>query len=236
MRRLLLAGSGLLAAIAAASVAFPHAVLSPGEVAEGHAAIERDCFACHSPFRGPDGRCTTCHEPAEIESPGRPRFHEALLDRACSACHTDHEGRHAPRAVREFRHDLLREDVREECARCHVPPADGNHQGLRGKCAACHRTDRWKPSTFHHAESFRFDRNHPADCAACHPKGLGEYTCYGCHEHEPAEVARKHRKEGIADFEACAECHRSGDEDEAEGGRGEEDGGRRRGRGRGKDD
>lgn len=236
MRRLLLAGSGLLAAIAAASVAFPHAVLSPGEVAEGHAAIERDCFACHSPFRGPDGRCTTCHEPAEIESPGRPRFHEALLDRACSACHTDHEGRHAPRAVREFRHDLLREDVREECARCHVPPADGNHQGLRGKCAACHRTDRWKPSTFHHAESFRFDRNHPADCAACHPKGLGEYTCYGCHEHEPAEVARKHRKEGIADFEACAECHRSGDEDEVEGRGEEDDGGRRRGRGRGKDD
>lgn len=223
-------------AIAAASLAFPHAMLSPGDVVEGHAAVEGDCFACHAPFRGPDGRCTRCHEVEKIESPGRPRFHTALLERECSACHTDHEGRSAPRAIREFRHDLLRADVRDDCAGCHVPPADAIHTGVRGECAACHRTEGWKPSTFDHARAFRFDRNHPPDCATCHPAGLREYTCYGCHEHGREEMRRKHSEEGIADFEACVECHRSGDEDEVEGRGEEEDDGHRRRRGRGKDD
>jgi hypothetical protein len=236
VRRLLLIGSAVAAALAGASLAFPHAMLSPGDVSEGHAGIEADCLACHAPFQGPDERCAKCHEVEAIESPGRPRFHGALLERECSACHTDHEGRAAPRAIREFRHDLLREDMRGECAGCHVPPADGNHMGVRGECAACHRTEGWKPSTFDHAKSFRFDRNHPADCATCHPAGLEEYTCYGCHEHEPLEMERKHAEEGIKDFEACAECHRSGDEHELEGGPWEEDGGGRRRRGRDKDD
>ena len=68
---------------------------------------DADCLACHAPFQGPDERCAKCHEVEAIESPGRPRFHGALLERECSACHTDHEGRAAPRAIREFRHERL---------------------------------------------------------------------------------------------------------------------------------
>ena len=41
------------------------------------------------------------------------------------------------------------------------------------------------------------------------------YTCYGCHEHSRSRIRKEHVEEGIHDYENCAECHRSGDEDEA---------------------
>jgi hypothetical protein len=34
------------------------------------------------------------------------------------------------------------------------------------------------------------------------------YTCYGCHEHTPANIRAEHQKEGIRDFENCVDCHR----------------------------
>lgn len=218
MRRLLLLGGGLLSTIAGMSIAFPHAVLSPGDVSNGHAGIA--CFSCHAPFRGPS-RCTACHDPERIAT--APPFHFALLENECSACHTDHQGP-AP-SVREFRHELLRPSLREGCGGCHIGPFDEVHAGAAKECGSCHRVEGWKPSTFLH-EGFRFDRDHPATCRACHPAGHGTYTCYGCHEHALDEIAEEHREKGIAEFEECAGCHRSADEHEAEGGGGR----RRRGR------
>jgi hypothetical protein len=45
-----------------------------------------------------------------------------------------------------------------------------------------------------------------------------KYTCYGCHEHTPANIRREHVEEGIRNFDNCVECHRSGDKDEAKAG------------------
>jgi hypothetical protein len=42
------------------------------------------------------------------------------------------------------------------------------------------------------------------------------YTCYGCHEHSRSKIRAEHIEEGIRNYENCVECHRSGDEDEAE--------------------
>jgi hypothetical protein len=47
-----------------------------------------------------------------------------------------------------------------------------------------------------------------------------KYTCYGCHEHTPANIRREHVEEGIRNFDNCVECHRSGDKDEAKDGEG----------------
>jgi len=37
--------------------------------------------------------------------------------------------------------------------------------------------------------------------------GLGAidkcYTCYGCHEHQPAQIITEHREEGIPSIENC---------------------------------
>jgi hypothetical protein len=217
----------LLAAAVVASVAAPRAMLGPGDLLEGHRDLETGCFSCHTPFRGPDARCLACHETARIDADAtdRPPFHAALAEPRCSACHTDHAGRSAARAVREFRHALLRDDIRETCGACHRAPADDLHRGAAAdSCATCHDPREWTPSTFDHAPLFRFDRDHPADCRRCHEAGFAAYTCYGCHEHRPDEVERKHRKEGIDDFADCAPCHRSADEDDS--------GRRRRGRDR----
>jgi len=57
----------------------------------------------------------------------------------------------------------------------------------------------------------------------CHTgNDFKRYTCYGCHEHTPANVRAEHEKEGIRDFENCVECHRSADEEPVKrGARGE---------------
>lgn len=54
-----------------------------------------------------------------------------------------------------------------------------------------------------------FDRHHRTTCDTCHRNGdYSRYTCYGCHEHSPANVRAEHLKEGIRNFENCVECHR----------------------------
>ena len=56
-----------LAIIAVLAFAFPHLMISPGELIEGHATSETDCFACHDLFLGaaPE-KCVTCHKVADI--------------------------------------------------------------------------------------------------------------------------------------------------------------------------
>ena len=84
-------------------------------------------------------------------------------------------------------------------------------------CQTCHGDEAWRPATFDHAKLFRFDRHHPSDCINCHQENdYSRYSCYGCHEHSPAKICEEHWEEGILEFENCVECHRSGDENEAE--------------------
>jgi mono/diheme cytochrome c family protein len=87
------------------------------------------------------------------------------------------------------------------------------------QCGHCHTTDKWKPSTFDHTKYFRFDGNHPSNCVDCHDvnKTFNTYSCYNCNTHNPAKIEKKHIKEGIRNSSNCVECHRSGDEKEAEG-------------------
>lgn len=49
-------------------------------------------------------------------------------------------------------------------------------------------------------------------CETCHSASYTQYTCYGCHEHQPEEIRQEHSEENI-DLEAlqsCAECHPDG--------------------------
>lgn len=231
-----------LAAILALAVILPHQMVSPGDLQPAHASLQQDCFACHDAFRGaaPE-RCVKCHAVTDI---GRrttkgapiawsriPPFHEALLQQDCMACHTDHP---RPRLTRNltlaFDHQLLKPDLRARCATCHTPPKDDLHRGVTGSCAQCHATTAWKPASFDHDRYFSLAPPHDTTCSTCHTGGaFRAYTCYGCHEHQPARIEAEHREEGVrGDIQDCARCHRSADEHEAgEGGRrrsgGEED-------------
>ncbi len=217
----------VLGAIIYLSFVRPHQMVSPGDLIPAHSALQNDCFACHAPLQGASvERCTTCHTIADIGlrtskgvaipiSSARPAFHQSLAKTDCMACHSDHP---RPRLTKttsvRFEHTMLKAGVRSNCQSCHKPPRDELHIGQDLGCAACHQTAHWKPATFAHDRLFVLDGHHDAACKTCHLGGnYQRYTCYGCHEHQEAQIIAEHRREGIANIENCVRCHRS-----AEGG------------------
>jgi hypothetical protein len=92
---------------------------------------------------------------------------------------------------------------------------DALHKQITGNCGQCHTQKKWTPATFEHDKYFVLDRDHNASCVTCHVRNdYSRYTCYGCHEHTPANIRREHVEEGIRDFDNCVECHRSADENQ----------------------
>jgi formate dehydrogenase maturation protein FdhE len=124
---------------------------------------------------------------------------------ACAQCHKTEGWKPA-----SFDHAMLSAAERGHCESCHQPPKDVLHRPIKADCGRCHTTQAWKPAIFDHDRLFRLDGDHNVECAVCHAGGeFGRYTCYGCHEHTPANVRAQHREEGIADLNNCVRCHRS---------------------------
>lgn len=218
-----------LAVLLLIAVVYPYLMISPGKLIDAHLELTTDCFACHTPFRGSSPeKCIVCHKVDEIgllttkgvSIAGEKKsvsFHQNLIQQDCVACHSDHKGVQAFRPIGEFSHELVALSVQEQCDGCHGGPGDALHQKIRGNCGQCHTQKGWTPATFDHDQYFRFDRDHTTDCVTCHvDDNYGQYTCYGCHEHSRSKIREEHVEEGIYDYEICVECHRSGDEDEAE--------------------
>lgn len=186
-----------------------------------------DCMGCHTiHFSGRRGTeherfqhgfllasarddCASCHS---HEKPNN-LLHQQKVGQQCVACHRTDTWN-----TISFDHKQLASQ-QANCGLCHKKdrPTDTLHSQASDDCLRCHGTERWRPATFDHDKYFRFDRNHPSGCANCHMNfsTFEKYSCYGCHEHSPARMANKHRKEGINDFENCVKCHRSGNEHEA---------------------
>ncbi|MDH5633297.1 MAG: class III cytochrome C family protein [Gammaproteobacteria bacterium] len=185
-----------------------------------HQPITMNCNACHETgkwtpaafdhnryFTQSGSRdCLDCHKPYD------DRLHRNSRA-ACDSCHTTREwvpAKFDHRSYFSATNDRL-------CSGCHATLDDRLHRQLRGSCDSCHTIEAWKPATFDHDDYFRFDRHHDTECETCHTgHDYSKYTCYGCHEHSPAGVREEHMEEGIRDFSQCTECHRSGDEHEAE--------------------
>ena len=218
-----------LAALVLLAIFVPQLMISPGKLIDAHVELTTDCFACHTPFIGssPD-KCIACHKVAEIgikttkglvidKEKKNVAFHQKLTEDDCVACHSDHKGVQAFRPIGQFSHQLLEPEVEKQCDSCHVNPGDTLHLKIKGTCSSCHTQERWSPASFDHDKYFRFDRDHTTACATCHiDNDYSNYTCYGCHEHSRSKIREEHVEEGIYDYENCTECHRSGDEDEAE--------------------
>lgn len=218
-----------LAALVLLTLFMPHLMIRPGKLIDAHAELSTDCFACHTPFLGSrPAKCVECHKVDEIGlkttqglSIAREKknvaFHQRLVEQDCVACHSDHRGVQPFRPIGRFSHELLEPAVNRDCNGCHSSPDDGMHRRVEGSCSQCHTQDAWTPATFDHDEYFRFDRHHTTECTTCHiDNDYASYTCYGCHEHSRSGIRAEHVEEGIYEYENCVECHRSGDEDEAE--------------------
>lgn len=239
---------------------FPHerlgfSLAAHRETADGRPFV---CSGCHGgdTFRFAEATCEQCHRDYQ------PEFAALHVRDWGNVCRDCHEGTDRFSA---FRHDttgfrLIGQHAETRCAECHVDVRtfsafasapetcigchreDDAHRGRYGTdCGACHNPERWDDVDFDHT----FPLNHGGEvsiaCSTCHREmpSFRTYTCYGCHEHEPARVREEHLDEGITDFRSCAECHPTGAKDEAEGrggGREErrrDDDGGGRGRGRG---
>ena len=182
-----------------------------------HQLAQESCNACHKihgggqpkPFKHEllpksiEANCVGCH--------ARPndQLHRPLGEN-CANCH--HQTAFKPA---QFVHKSLPPAELSQCTTCHEKPADRLHQKLTGSCQSCHGFTAFKPAQFEHDQYFRFDRHHPETCDNCHQNSdYSTYTCYGCHEHSPGSIAGEHREEGIRNFEDCANCHASGDEND----------------------
>ena len=217
--------------------AWPQLMVAPGPVMPAHTKISGDCFACHTPFMGVSAqRCATCHTVSEIgvktskgtaipHDRGTIAFHQSLTRTDCVACHTDHSRPHLIKAAhKRFDHSLLRANVRGQCAACHRAPRTQVHRLASKNCATCHSAKSWQPSTFNHTRFFALTGPHKTACATCHTSSSFErYTCYGCHEHQPAQTRAEHAEEGLHNIENCARCHRSDAEDGDDPGEGDDD-------------
>lgn len=193
---LILIGANLLVLLALAFI-YPNFMVAPGPLMQAHADLATHCFACHSPWQGASSeRCLSCHKSPDIglrttqgvplaPSQMRLSFHQELTEQNCMACHSDHEAPKLARSERKtFSHSLLNPAVRNDCASCHIPPANDIHRDLDVNCSQCHKPDRWKPASFDHA---LLAADMKAHCESCHQaprdRQHSEITgnCQQCH-------------------------------------------------------
>lgn len=175
--------------------------------AGAYVGTSTQCFACHEQDDQHGGRfgmdCTLCHTTADWSEVTFDHSLSAFpltgahISLQCQQCHMDQQFAGTPR----------------RCAGCHSEPAF--HAGLFGTdCAACHSTSAWRPAAFNGPHSFPLNHGGAgSNCATCHPSGYTSYTCYGCHEHNQSEIAKKHQEEGINNFSNCVRCHPTGHEE-----------------------
>lgn len=220
-----------LVALLALAVAYPQPMISPGPLIPGHAQLEKDCFACHAPWRGAASeRCEKCHRLADIgirTTQGVPvaqrklkmSFHRELIEQDCIACHTDHAGpRLAQRPGKRFSHSLLRPTVRQGCGECHAAPSNAIHRDLTAGCSKCHSTDGWRPASFDHS---LLSQEELQRCQGCHKppddrlhRPIKGY-CHQCHRPQHWTPATfDHERFFVLDRDHnvdCSTCHDSGD-------------------------
>jgi len=205
----------------------------------GFGRASTDCVGCHRKDDKHKGRfgtsCGSCHAvkawtPATFD-------HKASTD--CVSCHQKddkHKGRFGTscgscHTVKAWTPATFDHKASTDCVSCHQK--DDEHRGQFGTdCGACHTVNAWKPATFDHTFPLDHGEGGRVACKVCHEPGrpYKEYTCYGCHEHSPQRILRKHQEEGISGnrLSDCVRCHRTGREHEGGGrdDRGHDDGGR----------
>lgn len=183
------------------------------------------CASCHAGgvFAGTPQTCAFCHKEPVSHKPRGFGDH-------CGKCHStdtwglaglagghfDHHrtgfpltGKHRTVACASCHIGGVFAGTSQSCVSCHAEPV--SHKGRYGtNCVHCHNTAGWAGATFKH--TFPIDHRgamKKGGCASCHKDSADfrAYTCYGCHEHEPKRMARRHERLKVADLNKCADCH-----------------------------
>ncbi len=178
--------------------------------------------------------CQTCHTQADTPFMAE---HVDLFGPTCLECHQGRgettnfnhnlifvlDGAHEEATCKSCHAEQQFEETPRTCANCHEEPTI--HVGQFGlECERCHSTTAWAPAQLM-AHNFPLDHGDEGEipCQTCHLQNYVEYTCTNCHAHPEQEMREVHLEEGITDYAACADCHPTGLEDEAESHEGEND-------------
>jgi hypothetical protein len=185
-----------------------------------------NCESCHSQsrFLKETMDCLTCHVKEDHDFMSE---HIELYGSDCVGCHDgrdrytgfDHEqvflldGDHKDLDCMDCHIEKVFKGTAAACSGCHQDPEV--HLGVFGlDCKRCHTTQAWLPA---YLTQHTFSINHGSDidleCTTCHINNYADNTCYGCHDHQPDEMEQLHTDEGITDYENCAGCHPTGDEE-----------------------
>lgn len=171
--------------------------------------------------------CETCHRDYD---PDFMKEHERQFGTNCTDCHDgvdrmsnfDHAdyfpllGQHAEiecdTCHLKGQNNRIYRGTPKECVQCHAePPIHAGFFGLQ--CQYCHTASAWSPAKL---QIHRFPLDHGGQgeiaCQVCHTQTYTDYTCYGCHEHQPQPIIESHSREKISleELPACASCHPDG--------------------------
>ena len=215
-------------------VSWQHTVI-PGDLSQGHAFLENNCAACHSPLKGVEAKnCIVCHANNEAVLQRQPTAFHANIT-ACAACHLEHQGR-IPSTTKMDHVALARiafQELEQQPPQAGVgvpamkrwlketkgAPHQSAHPNLRPEeallnCATCHQTkDR-------HVGLFG------TDCASCHATSkwtVAEFrhpsaasqSCAQCHQAPPGhdmmcfEMSKKVAGQEHAQVNKCFLCHQT---------------------------
>jgi hypothetical protein len=192
------------------------------------------CVACHSQasaggFGTTTQRCVNCHGSKDAAFMTQ---HVQQYGMNCVSCHDgagnmknfDHsqvfalEGAHAALECTACHQQQTFHGTPRECMACHAEPP--LHAGLFGTtCEACHTATAWAPARLmRHIFPLAHGSQGEVACTTCHTETYAKYTCYGCHEHEPALTQAEHEQEGITGDRLleCAVCHPTGLKEEGD--------------------
>jgi hypothetical protein len=184
------------------------------------------CGQCHArvravaDFTSAASQCSECHRDDDA--------HNGAFGADCGQCHTsdgwedatfDHNlaafkltGAHLTVPCAQCHVNGVFTGTPQTCVGCHAEPQE--HLGAFGTdCAQCHTTQTWQGAQFDHVFPLNHGEGGNIACQTCHTTtDFKQYTCYGCHEHDPADIQEEHLKEGIGDFQDCVRCHDRGQE------------------------
>ncbi|HEU5055000.1 MAG TPA: cytochrome c3 family protein [Kofleriaceae bacterium] len=213
---------GLLAAAGGSARA---QLISPGELSDGHAALDGDggCSSCHSEGKKVVAeKCLGCHGAlARRVRAGQGLHGGPFRGKPCADCHVEHNGR-SYRLIRWPGGKMEKLDHRQtgwplqgdhaslSCLRCHKAKntvARPTFLGLPGRCAGCHQdphAGRFGAGcqTCHGESEWRVTRLTAFDHARTRYPLLGKHAavdCAKCHREPP-------RWKGI-EFDRCDRCH-----------------------------
>lgn len=189
--------SGIVIVCVVLMYKYPHAMLNPGELTEGHQKLKDDCFSCHNPFWGiPNDKCIACHKPEDIDKssrklgesvPARKKiiFHQFIANHECVLCHTDHNGLKPEMSLDKFNHSVLPANMSINCGSCHDHPQDNLHKQLTNDCNSCHSIKGWKSSVIFKHDLIQGDQRN--NCSSCHKSPDDSFhlqtkdNCNKCH-------------------------------------------------------